>query len=34
MRETIRLVLGDEIGDAESNELTYDEYGVVGFDPF
>lgn len=33
MRETIRLVLGDEIGDAESNELTYDEYGVVGFDP-
>lgn len=33
MREVFRLKLGDGVDGAESNELVYDEYGVVGFDP-
>lgn len=33
MREVFRLKLGDGVDEAESNELVYDEYGEVGFDP-
>ena len=33
MREVFRLKLGDGVDGPESNELVYDEYGTVGFDP-